>query len=482
MLESLLNNGVLSAIIGFFVVLTPLILVHELGHFLAGKAVGITILEFGLGFPPRARKLFTWRETEFTLNWVPLGGFVRPLGEDMIRPVDDETVSKERAELLEVLEQRQISGKPKAVNEARPLGRIFFMAAGALANFALALVLYFIIALIGIPQPVGVALGVLEINPDSRLAQAGLQAQDIIMQVNGQTFRSNAEFFDQLNSRGESITLTVQRGESSEMVDLVIPSESIANGETQTFTEISGVADNSPAQDAGIQPGDRILAVEGEPLSYRGQLRDLIYAIPEGDQIQLTILRGEESLNVELTPRINPPEGQGRIGVSIGNFIVSESSSGLNVAEVDQIGTVPLSLLDSLRYSGDRFSEVILTIARLPSQLISGALSPEEARPVSVVGMSQFSGFVLRESVEQGRITPILDVIATFSIALGFFNLLPIPALDGGRILFVLVEIVRGRPIAPEREGMVHLIGLALLLSLSVLIMLNDFINPLQLR
>jgi len=85
---------------------------------------------------------------------------------------------------------------------------------------------------------------------------------------------------------------------------------------------------------------------------------------------------------------------------------------------------------------------------------------------------------ILRQNVEQGRAAPILEFIATISVALGFFNLLPIPALDGGRILFVIIEMVRGRPIAPEREGLVHLVGLVLLLSLSVLVILNDVINP----
>ncbi|MBL8155526.1 MAG: site-2 protease family protein, partial [Anaerolineae bacterium] len=96
-----LTSDPLLAVVAFFVVLIPLILVHELGHFLAAKMVGITILEFGIGFPPRIRKLFTWRETEFTLNAIPLGGFVRPLGEDMIRPVDEETVEKDRQSLQE---------------------------------------------------------------------------------------------------------------------------------------------------------------------------------------------------------------------------------------------------------------------------------------------------------------------------------------------------------------------------------------------
>ena len=138
----------------------------------------------------------------------------------------------------------------------------------------------------------------------------------------------------------------------------------------------------------------------------------------------------------------------------------------------------PLNLSDAVQYSVNRTVGVITTTVQIPSEVISGALKPEDARPVSIVGMSQIGGQVIQESIQQKRIAPILDFIATISVALGFFNLLPIPALDGGRILFVLIEIVRGRPISPEREGLVHLVGLALLLSLSVLIILNDVINP----
>src|SRR5689334_13213083 len=144
MSELLTGNSPVTAIIAFFVVLIPLILIHELGHFVAAKMAGITVLEFGIGFPPRIVKLFTWGGTEFTLNWIPLGGFVRPLGEDMIRPVDEKTVEKDREELLERQNQEshnsaaeltdetdkpRVIRKPKAVNEARPLARIGFMAA-----------------------------------------------------------------------------------------------------------------------------------------------------------------------------------------------------------------------------------------------------------------------------------------------------------------------------------------------------------------
>jgi regulator of sigma E protease len=120
----------------------------------------------------------------------------------------------------------------------------------------------------------------------------------------------------------------------------------------------------------------------------------------------------------------------------------------------------------------------VRNIIRVPSELLRGTLSMEAARPVSIVGISQMGGELLQDSIEQGQPVVILNYIALISVALGLTNLLPIPALDGGRILFVLIEIVRGRPIAPEREGLVHLVGLLLLLSVTVVFILNDLFNP----
>ncbi len=103
MLDFLVGNDALSAIVAFAFVLIPAIFIHEMGHFLAAKAVGITILEFGIGFPPRMLTLFTRGETEYTLNWLPIGGFVRPLGEDFVRPVAQEEAARDRKQLEERL-------------------------------------------------------------------------------------------------------------------------------------------------------------------------------------------------------------------------------------------------------------------------------------------------------------------------------------------------------------------------------------------
>src|SRR5690606_32823676 len=158
--DFLLGNDALSAIIAFVLVLIPAVLIHELGHFLAAKAVGITILEFGIGLPPRLVKLFTWRGTDYTLNLLPLGGFVRPLGEDMVRQMGDEALEQDRSEA----HARGID-KAVSVNEAKPLARIIFMAAGAFANFVMAFVIFVGIALIGIPEVIGGRVNVIYVDP-----------------------------------------------------------------------------------------------------------------------------------------------------------------------------------------------------------------------------------------------------------------------------------------------------------------------------
>jgi len=497
MFELLMGNNSLSAIIAFFIVLIPLILVHELGHFLAAKAVGITVLEFGIGFPPRIAKLFIWGETEFTLNWIPLGGFVRPLGEDMIRPVDEKTLQQDREELLSRQEssadatnresgesqQNRLTERaiqnPKAVHEVRPFARIFFMAAGALANFILAFILFAAIALTGIPQAVGGSVFVVDVQPNSSLARAGLQNFDVILDLNGQRFADTQDFWTRLYSLGgEQVTLTVQRGEAAEIIDLTLTPQFETQGARQgNFAQINGIVPGAPADEAGIQPGDIVIAFNGQDINgvddFREQTRQ-----NAGQEVTLTLQRGRDTFDATLTPRVNPPEGQGAIGIVITPIFKEASSGTLYQEGFTQETLIPQSLDRAVEYGVNRVISVITMTVRIPSQLVSGAITPDEARPVSVVGMSQIGAEIIRNSIEQGRVAPILDFIGVISVALGFFNLLPIPALDGGRIVFVLLEIVRGRPIAPEREGLVHLVGLALLLSLSVLIILNDVVNP----
>lgn len=499
MFDFLLGNDFLAAIIAFGIVLIPAVIIHELGHFLAAKAVGITILEFGVGFPPRVAKLFTWGETEFTLNIVPLGGFVRPLGEDMIRPLGEEETERDRQKLVATYEEQkpqdgeyltereELAARGvydvKSVNEAKPLPRIFFMAAGALANFISAFLIFIVIALIGIPEVVGGRIGLLGVDP--AITEIGLQSEDFIEGIDGEFFIDSADFFEQLQAlEGETITLTVRRPgvEDPFVTEPFTLTESIS----QTLISrnegvlVIGVAGDSPAE-GQLFAGDLIVGVNGDSLLAYDDAIQLLqdYSVNlAGETITLEVIRDSEQINVELIPRVNPPPNTGRIGISIGPGFTNEAQN-LVIIDAQPVETiVSQSIGDSINYGIDRIVEVFRLIVEFPSRLLQGSTQPEERRIVSIVGVSQLGGVVLQDSIEEDQPVVILEYVALISIALGFTNLLPIPALDGGRILFVLIEIVRGKPISPEREGLVHLAGLIFLLFIGVIFIFNDIMNP----
>jgi regulator of sigma E protease len=152
------------------------------------------------------------------------------------------------------------------------------------------------------------------------------------------------------------------------------------------------------------------------------------------------------------------------IGVSLGNPLSGERES--------------MGPVESAVRSGEFIVDYVTLFVRVPAMLISGEMSASEARPVSIVGISQIAGQAAETSATNRNIFPLLSMIAFVNIALGLTNLLPLPALDGGRIMFVLIEAVRGRRIEPEREGMVHIIGMIFLLGLMVLMIVQDIINP----
>ena len=474
MLDFLVNNDALSAIVAFVLVLIPAVLIHELGHFFAAKAVGITILEFGIGMPPRMVKLFSYKGTDYTLNWLPLGGFVRPLGEDMVRQLGDEATNVDREEA-----ERRGEKRPMSVNEAPPLGRIFFMAAGALANFLMAFILFVIIALTGLPQPVGAAVGLDYVAAGSVLEQAGLQQGDAIQTINGENFASANELIERIYaSNGEPVTLRVLRQNEAEPLEITFTPD--LTGEAASGIPhpiVLGIAPESPAEAAGLQPIDLIVAFNGEALADYEHLQELTSQHLD-EAVTLTVWRNGEEIEVTLTPRSAPPAGQGAMGIGIATATLNPEL-GIVYEEGGRNELVPQPLDRAISYSIGRITEVITTIASIPGQILNGTAESESLRFTSPLGISQVGGVFLQESIQRGQPSIILEFIALISLALGLTNLLPIPALDGGRILFVVIEMIRGRPIAPEREGMVHLVGLALLLSLMVVVLINDIANPL---
>ncbi len=350
-------------IIALIIFLSVLVFVHELGHFLAAKRAGIRVEEFGLGYPPRLLTLGRLGGTEYTLNIIPFGGFVRLAGEE------DPSV-------------------PYGFASRSKRTRLIVLGAGAGMNLLLAFVLFSLTFLLGVPVPI--------------------------------------EFHRVL---------------------------------------IADVAPNSPAEAAGLQVGDLILAVDGNPIQSPEELINYTHQ-HLGEEIRLQIRRGEKSLIVAVTPRREWPENQGPIGVSIQRY-----ASKVEIRTYPWWQALWLGLQETV-------STIVLTL-HIPVLILRGLVPASTVRPVGPVGVAQLASSAAQQVVATGWWFPLVQLMAVVSAGLCLANLLPIPGLDGGRIFFIIVEAIRGRRISPEKEGFVNLIGMALLIVLMLVITYHDLISPL---
>jgi regulator of sigma E protease len=488
----------LFSVLAFAVILIPAIIIHELGHFLAAKMVGINILEFGIGFPPRIKRLFIWGETEFTLNWLPLGGFVRPLGEDMIGPVQedypevdftDETDKAKHNSYITEREELMQRGVPRekllSVNEAKPLPRIWFMVAGAVANVVSAVLFFIIAALFGLPIVQGASLGLAVLPENTALSQANVQQWDAIELVNGEYFASQAAFFNLWQNATEPIELTMRHPNDFEPSELAGTRYTITVNPAREMNIaaavlVTAIVENSPAEEAGLLPNDLVFAANGVPFSVENPNKSFVDITEEfvGRDLPLSVLRNGEEITLHLIPRENPPRGEGRIGIQI--MATWRSNEGVVFFNADpQVEYIPQPLDAAIQYSFAKTLSVLKAIWDLPGQLVSGALSPEQARPVSIVGISQIGGKYLQDNLRSRSIWMILDFIGLISIFLGITQLLPIPPLDGARVVFVLIEMLRGKPVSPRIEGLINQVGLVIMLILGAIVILMDIFMPL---
>jgi len=354
----------LLSILAFFVVIGPLIFFHELGHFLAARWNKVVVEEFGIGLPPRLLTLFKQGRTSFTLNALPLGGFVRPVGED------DPTV-------------------PGGLAGASKRARIGVMAAGPGANVVIAFLLLALMFMTGAPEEA----------PGARIAK---------------------------------------------------------------------VSAGSPAALSGLQSGDVVTAIDDITLSSTADL--LPYIVTHVGQVVIfTVTRGTEKLEIEVTPRKEPPDGEGPTGIQVEPVIVVRQ----------------YTFSQAILHSFDEIFRIVEQLFTLPLKLIRGEIRPDEMRylrPVSVVGISELGGQAINTSIKSNELWPVVRLTAYISLALALTNLLPIPALDGGRILFILIEAVRGRRVDPQRETIAHFVGFALLLTAMLVFVFLDIVNPLVSR
>lgn len=416
-------------------ILSIIVLIHELGHFLLAKKNGITVTEFSIGMGPRIAS-FVRNGTRYSLKVLPIGGSCMMLGEDEV--AEDEG----------------------AFNKKSPGARFSVIFAGAFFNFIFAFILAIVyVGFAGVDKPY-----ITEVAEDGP-AYGLLQESDLITEIDGSAIHFSREvyFYFAFNEiTDKPIDFTVIRDGKKQTVT-VTPLVKYYLGCVYSRDEgpakLTYVTEGYPLYNAGLKEGDIILNIDGTEIESGLALQEYLEKNPLSSKaVTLTYASAEkpdERISVVLTP-----VKSGQLGCSYS--FERQKQSPLQV--------VRFSFYE-LKYN------IVSTIKSL-FYLITGKISVREiAGPVGIVNAVDD---IVTTSKAQGIGDVVLSLIS-FSILisanLGVMNLLPLPALDGGRLVFILVELVRGKPVPKEKEAMVHGVGMVLLMLFMVFVLFNDIRN-----
>lgn len=425
------------SIILALLIFSAIVLFHELGHFLLAKKSGIVVTEFALGMGPR---LWSMEKggTRYSLKVLPFGGSCSMLGED----TDEENV-------------------PGTFNAASVWGRIATVAAGPIFNFVLAFVLSLIIVGFSGYAPAEVV----EVADGSSVEAAGLQAGDIITEFEGYhiDIAKDLYVYSYLNEITEDTVDLKVRRDGQEIAISYTPDVNIRylmgfnRSDTSSMVVASLIA-GMPLDEAGVQAGDEIIAINGEDVSTGEKYEAYINAHPLGDEpIEVTFVRDGLEYDITITPE---------------EYRTPVMGFSYNVGNVKAKG------LEVIKYGALEVKYMVRTTILSLKELFSGSLGMDDlSGPVGVVDAI---GDTYEESKEYGLKYVILNMLSMavmLSANLGVMNLLPVPALDGGRLVFLILEVIRRKPVNRNVEGMVHFAGIVVLMMLMVVIMYNDILK-----
>ena len=435
----------------FLVVLGVLVAFHELGHFLAARWVGVKVLKFSLGFGP---KLFGRQmgETEYLLSAIPLGGYVKLFGEDEA----EATTQEDRA--------RSFAHKGL-------WGKVLIVAAGPGFNFILA---YFIFAgwlatgtPLFVPTFQDLTPDIEAMVPGSPADIAGIQVGDRVSRVNGEAISTRTELFDAVaKSNGQALTLEITRDGQIKTVKVTptaAPGQQSSSREPGYYLGVeespplvTSVMQSSPAAKAGLQTGDHVVSIDGLTIHTWSQMTGIVKESPNR-QLQIEVLREGHRISLSVTPTVEKAmvNGQsvdiGKIGISGPGRSIMRSSTPL------------LSLYDGL---GATWGWTELTVIGLYKMIVGDISSKNIGGPLTIANISG-------EAASQGA-SSVVFLIAILSINLGVLNLLPIPILDGGHLLFFLIEGILRKPLGERQREIAQQAGLVLLVGVMIFAFWND--------
>ena len=436
----------LTTILSFLAVLGVLIFIHELGHYLAARHVGVRVEAFSIGFPPTA-----WGkqvgETEYRISWVPIGGYVKLFGQN----VNDENPNDPTNYAAKSLFQR-----------------LYILAAGPAMNLLFALIFMPLVFLIGMDMPAYLNEPPLikNVQQGSYAQELGIRANDEILAVNGTYVKNWEEVHSELAKVSTEETLTMEVDRSGSLVIMEGSGTAFQNAGPMGWSPflapvVGEFTEQSPAMQAGIQTGDKVTRVNGQPIldwsDISPTVQQFMHESVNNSETATKTLTVELERNgdiqfVEVAPYLEPKSQRWLLGMSM-----LKISRSFSFGESVILGTSRLWFLTKATFG-------------FLGQMFQGEGSMDDlGGPVKI-------GMVIGDAVRNG-IAELFFLMSFISLQLGIFNLLPIPALDGGHIFMLLVEKFNGGPLSTALREKTQMVGFSLLISLMIFVTWNDLMS-----
>ncbi len=446
----------MNSILIFIIVLGILIFFHELGHFLVARLFGVGVEKFSLGFGPRILGRTIGR-TDYRISLIPLGGYVKMVGDEPDAELPPEDL-------------------PYSFTHKHVAKRSLIVAAGPFFNVLLAVLIFTgVLFIMGLPS---IRPFIRSVEPDSPAAKAGLHENDLVAAIDQKPIQSWRDIDAILNAnKGAPLAITVQR--QGETLNLAVTPKQVSaknlfgddisyydigiSGFAELQAIVDKVMDGMPAQKAGLQHGDQIVAIDDQPIDRWERMQEIV-SNSKGQTLTFKVRRGEEVFETRIQPEI--VQEKNLLGVKQNAYRIGIRAPSMSVPDQDQM-TIRLNPVEAVGQGLAHTWEMAKVTVYFFGKLFQGKVPMESiGGPIRIAQMA-------REEADQGLVR-LLNFIAIISVHLAILNLLPIPVLDGGHLLFYGIEAVLRRPVSTRMREAAQQIGIFLLILLMIFVFYND--------